>query len=386
MNPFRDPVFGFDCRQQSQESSIRQMKKVEVYTPFFGAKRNYVLEERAATALPTLLSSSPIEIWNERSDMLLLSTRRGILTHSDNYAQTCYNNFKEVDQFCREIFKQPPVKNNTNLMKGFIDERYAFNNAYWTPVTEGVHFGEIDSQIFNPFVNNFGMTMYAFGHAVTYYSSNLIYDGQSGALRESMADVIAIMAKHRQQKIDANDPNADWFIGENLLVYSETQTAVRSMSNPGTAYHNHYIFKTDPQPAHMQSYIQTTKDFGGVHLNSGIPNKVFYLAATKIGGGSWEKAGQIWFATLQRAKPADDFATFSKLNIAVAQELYGDSISNLVGQAWQEVGISISHANIKVDNLSPIKDFFKSNKYPLGVSAMGVGLAAAYWTMTSFGD
>ena len=57
----------------------------------------------------------------------------------------------------------------------------------------------------------------------------------------------------------------------------------------------------------MDDYVETTDDNGGVHLNSGIPNRAFHLAATAIGGSSAEGAGRIWYAALtgggRRATP-----------------------------------------------------------------------------------
>ena len=52
--------------------------------------------------------------------------------------------------------------------------------------------------------------------------------------------------------------------------------ALRSMKEPGTAYNDPTIGK-DPQPGHMKNYVNTTSDNGGVHINSGIPNRAFYL-------------------------------------------------------------------------------------------------------------
>ena len=55
------------------------------------------------------------------------------------------------------------------------------------------------------------------------------------------------------------------------------------MENPGTAYDDPALGK-DPQPAHMDDFVQTRDDNGGVHINSGIPNRAFVLAARAIGG------------------------------------------------------------------------------------------------------
>ncbi len=51
----------------------------------------------------------------------------------------------------------------------------------------------------------------------------------------------------------------------------------------------------DPQPAHYRDYYHGRDDEGGVHVNSGIANHAFYLAAMALGGHSWKTAGQVWF-------------------------------------------------------------------------------------------
>src|SRR5207245_11445416 len=86
------------------------------------------------------------------------------------------------------------------------------------------------------------------------------------------------------------------------------------MKDPGTAYDDPTLGK-DPQPADMAHYDNTMDDSGGVHINSGIPNRAFYLAATAIGGLAWEGAGRIWYRTLTdpRLRSDADFPTFAAL-------------------------------------------------------------------------
>jgi Zn-dependent metalloprotease len=69
------------------------------------------------------------------------------------------------------------------------------------------------------------------------------------------------------------------------------------MKAPGTAYDDDVLGR-DPQPAHMRDYVATSEDNGGVHINSGIPNKAFDLVATALGGHAWERAGRIWYLTV----------------------------------------------------------------------------------------
>ena len=75
-----------------------------------------------------------------------------------------------------------------------------------------------------------------------------------------------------------------------------------------------------------------------MHLNSGIPNRAFQLAATAIGGTSLEGAGQIWYAALTAGDvpPTSDFAAFAAATIAAA----GDH-AEAVTRRWQQVGVTV---------------------------------------------
>jgi Zn-dependent metalloprotease len=89
-------------------------------------------------------------------------------------------------------------------------------------------------------------------------------------------------------------------------------------------------------------------DNGGVHTNSGIPNRAFYLTATALGGNAWERAGQIWFDTVTaKGVPKDvDFAGFAALTVKAARKRYGkDSAeASAVTQGWAGVGIEVALA------------------------------------------
>ncbi len=118
--------------------------------------------------------------------------------------------------------------------------------------------------------------------------------------------------------------------------------ALRSMKAPGTAYDDPVLGR-DPQPAHMKNFVVTTRDNGGVHINSGIPNRAFYLAATAIGGKAWEAAGRIWYETLRDPKLKADarFAAFARLTVATAGRLYqpAGAEAAAVSEAWKQVGV-----------------------------------------------
>ena len=90
----------------------------------------------------------------------------------------------------------------------------------------------------------------------------------------------------------------------------------------------------------MADYVETTQDNGGVHLNSGIPNRAFHLAATGIGGRSWEGAGQIWYAALTSGIGSrTDFAGFAAATVAAAAKV-STTARDVVLDAWEAVGVA----------------------------------------------
>lgn len=92
----------------------------------------------------------------------------------------------------------------------------------------------------------------------------------------------------------------------------------------------------------MAGYKETVQDNGGVHLFSGIPNKVFYLVSIAFGGYSFEKAGQIWWKTMNGGKisPRCNFLQFADVTVETAQELYGEDAAKTVRKAWNDVGVT----------------------------------------------
>ncbi len=213
-----------------------------------------------------------------------------------------------------------------------------YDNAFWDG-TQMV-FGDGDGVVFRRFTIAVDVIGHELTHGVTELTANLTYQGQSGALNESVSDVFGSLVKQRQLGQDA--ASADWLIGAGLFTPSVHGVALRSMKAPGTAYDDPRLGK-DPQPATMAGYVQTTDDNGGVHLNSGIPNHAFYLAAVAVGGYAWEGMGQVWYDVLTGGSlPADaDFATFAQATVSAATARFGEGSApaSAVLDAWRQVGV-----------------------------------------------
>jgi Zn-dependent metalloprotease len=212
-----------------------------------------------------------------------------------------------------------------------------YDNAFWDG--QRMVFGDGDGELFLRFTIAVDVIGHELTHAVTETTAGLVYQGQSGALNESVSDVFGSLVKQRVLGQDATD--ADWLIGAGLFTEAVQGVALRSMRAPGTAYDDDVLGR-DPQPAHLRDYVETSDDNGGVHINSGIPNHAFYLAATSVGGAAWEVAGRVWYDTLVTGglKPDADFATFAAATVQAAQARFGTAEVLAVRSAWDAVGVT----------------------------------------------
>ncbi|HEX4472148.1 MAG TPA: M4 family metallopeptidase [Nocardioides sp.] len=220
-----------------------------------------------------------------------------------------------------------------------------YDNAFWNG--EQLVFGDGDGKIFGSFTEPVDVLGHEFTHAVTQFTAGLTYQGQSGALNESVSDCFGMCLK--QRLLGQTADQADWLIGAGIFLPGIDARALRDMAHPGTAYDDPTLGK-DPQVGDMADYVDTTDDSGGVHTNSGIPNRAFYLAATAVGGDTWEGAGQVWYAALTGGDVgADtDFAGFAAATISAA-----GAHADAVRQAWQTVGVVPSGSALAPPSRTP---------------------------------
>jgi len=213
-----------------------------------------------------------------------------------------------------------------------------YDNAFWDG--SQLVFGDGDGQIFERFTKPMDVMAHEFTHGVTQFTVGLAYQDQPGALNESISDVFASMAKQRM--LDQSAAEADWLIAEGLFKPGINAKALRSMREPGTAYDDPQIGR-DLQVGSMADYVHTYDDSGGVHINSGIPNRAFTLAALEIGGASWEKAGQVWYDTLVNGQLSSQagFESFAQATVSSAGRLFmnDSAIAEKIRSAWIEVGV-----------------------------------------------
>lgn len=256
----------------------------------------------------------------------------------DAAVDEAYDGFGATWRLYSEVFGRNSIDGAGQRLLGSVHYGESYQNAFWDG-TQMV-FGDGDGVIFGRFTASLDVIGHELTHGVLESTANLTYSGQSGALNESAADVFGVLVA--QYAAGQSAEAADWLIGGDLLLPGVSGTALRSMLHPGTAYDDPRLGK-DPQPDQMSGYVVTTDDNGGVHYNSGIPNRAFALTATTIGGPAWEQAGQIWYDVLTgSAIKADcDFETFAQLTTAAAVARFGEGSAEAaaVRTGWETVGV-----------------------------------------------
>lgn len=252
---------------------------------------------------------------------------------------------KEVDNaydytgFIRDFYLKEYGRNSIDGqgMKFISTVNYGDNyeNAFWNG-SQMTYGRPSDSSPFKTFVL-LDVCGHEITHGVTEKESGMQYYGQSGALNESMSDVFGELIEQYSKNQTADQ--ADWVVGNGIWKDNVKGRGLRDMLNPGTAYDDPAVGK-DPQPAHMKDYWNGWGDNGGVHYNSGIPNKAFATFARAVGGHAWEEPGHIWYDARKAAGSNPDFAQFAYHTIEAAKARGKADLVQKLEKAWADVGVT----------------------------------------------
>ncbi len=278
----------------------------------------------------------------------------GRLVRSEGEAPTgdpavdeAYDGAGDTWTYYKEIHNRNSIDDDGMIIKSNVHYGDDEDNAFWFPDIKQMVYGDGDI-IFTRLTRSLDVIGHELTHGVIQHEGDWVYRFQSGALNESFADVFGSLVKQYNLKQDVKE--ADWLIGVDVMLQpsdGKPTYALRSMKEPGKAYQNHPILGDDPQPATMDDYqdLPIWQDNGGVHINSGIPNHAFYLAAIDFGGNAWEKAGHIWYRAMDGSslRPTPfrpiNFVRAAEATIQVAREQFGSDAEKIVQSAWRRVKV-----------------------------------------------
>ncbi|TKH46740.1 bacillolysin [Paenibacillus terrae] len=259
--------------------------------------------------IPGTLLTDADNVWNDPA---------GVDAHA--YAAKTYDYYK--DKFGRNSIDGRGLQLRSTVHYG---SRY--NNAFWNG--SQMTYGDGDGTTFIAFSGDPDVVGHELTHGVTEYTSNLDYYGESGALNESFSDIIG------------NDiQRTNWLVGDDIYTPSIAGDALRSMSNP-TLY---------SQPDHYSNLYKGSSDNGGVHTNSGIINKAYYLLAqggtfhnVTVSGIGRDAAVQIYYSAFTNyLTSTSNFSNTRAAVVQAAKDLYGANSAQATAAAksFDAVGVN----------------------------------------------
>ena len=250
-------------------------------------------------------------------------------TGSENAVSSSFYAGQVYDYF-KQRHSRTSIDGNGGAMILVVNFGTNFANAFWSaPI---MHFGNGDGQDFSDLAGSLDVTAHEMSHGVTEHTANLVYEFQSGALNEHFSDAFGVATD-----FFANGNGANWLLGEEVTTPNIAGDCLRNMIDPGAS---NVAF--GGQPRHMNEYRNLTiqQDNGGVHINSGIPNRAFYFATVDQGLGI-EATEKIWYRALtQYLNRSSQFVDFRLATIQAAVDLYGAAAGNSVAAAMDAVGIT----------------------------------------------
>lgn len=265
----------------------------------------------------------------------------------DHAANQAYDNAGITLDFYLKVFGRHSIDNRSMRVESAVHFGKNFGNAMWTG--DRMVYGDGDQNV-SGFTAALDIIAHELTHGVTQHmiagglgvvrvapkdrefkEQTHALQGQSGALNESFSDVFGSMVKQWHAGQDVTQAN--WLLGEHMLAPQHGR-AIRSLKDPGNRQLTWY---EDEQFKNMDQYV----DGADVHDGSGIPNHAFYLAARKIGGYSWEKAGPIWYEAFAKLKPKASFKDAARATTDVASQRFGvkSKECKAVMSAWQAVKV-----------------------------------------------
>ncbi len=245
---------------------------------------------------------------------------------NDASSVSAHTNALAVYNYFRNTFGRNSINGSGSTIQSVInvadEDGSSLANAFWNGTT--MFYGN-GGNAFEPLAKSLDVAAHEMGHGVVQNTANLVYQGESGAINESISDIFGVL-------VDRDD----WLVGEDVVNPSVFRNgALRSFSDP----HNGGRSLNDNgfQPKHTDEQFRGEEDNGGVHINSGIVNHAFYRFALVVGR---DKAEQIYYDALENYLTRS--SDFEDLRFAIeraAEARYGETERMAAAQAFLEVGI-----------------------------------------------
>ena len=293
-------------------------------------------------------------------------------TFFDNAAQDAHWGAEMTYDFWKIIYNRDSFDDNNALIRSYVHyKRTAANlsNAYWNG--SFMTYGDGASRPYT----SIDICGHEIGHAICTYTANLAYQNHSGAMNEGFSDIWGACIEHygRTGSLSGTPVANVWKIGEDTTA---TGAGFRSMATPLTF--------GDPDTFRGTNWVVTaedgnctptsTNDYCGVHGNSGVMNRWFYILTAgasgtnnapiaerdtyNVTGIGMEKSSRIaYYLERDYLTPNSNFFDARIFSVEVANNLYCSSGPEVVAvtNSWFAVNIGINYApalnDVSLDNI-----------------------------------
>ncbi len=263
----------------------------------------------------------------ESSSLQLFQVTSSNNAWNDPHAVSAHYNAGRAYEYYLKTFKRNSINGKGGNIISIIniadDDGMGLDNAYWNG--NAIFYGN-GKQAFSSLARGLDVAGHEMTHGVIQNAANMEYYGEAGALNESFADIFGAM-------IDRDD----YKIGEDVVNLSIFPSgAMRDMANPNNGGKS--LSDRGWQPANTGEQYTGDADNGGVHINSGIPNRAFFLFATAVGK---ETAEQVYYYALTNLLTRTSKFIDCRLAVVEASKvLFGQSVASAAEQAFSAVGIA----------------------------------------------
>lgn len=291
------------------------------------------IAQQTGAHLVELAAAPKVTVYDCRNSQTLPGAPvAGAKTSKDATAKRAAVETTAVAKFYKTVFGRNSIDNAGMTMMSSIHFGRNYNNAMWNG-TQMVY-GDGDGKLFVDFTKGNDVIGHELTHGVTQHSLQLGYSGDAGGLNESMSDCFGSMFRQWQAGQDA--ASADWLIGADIMgptARAKGYKALRNMARPDDKA------ALAPQPSR---YRQLTPGMDP-HYTSGPPNLAFCTACKTLGGKSWEKIGQLWYAALTSsgAHPQMTMPQFAARTRQLAAQQFPalPAVAAAVDTGWKQVGL-----------------------------------------------
>lgn len=235
-------------------------------------------------------------------------------------AVSAHTNMETVYDFYLNVLNRKSFDGNGASVKVSYDYGNQYRNAFWSSDYQQMVFGDLGN-----YAAALDVAGHEFTHAVINYvvgdgaNTTLTYEGESGALNESYADIMGCLIENKSGE-------DRWELGE------DSDSAIRSLAKPSKYQ----------QPEDYSNQYTGDDDNGGVHTNSGIFNFAAYKMMTDArtsnkDNNMWAK---VFYNSLYRLSTSATFLDARAAVICAAKVLgFNHDEQQAIKDAFDAVGI-----------------------------------------------